>query len=184
MKKVLIPIGVAALLAAVGFSVVPAFGQGRRMMGQSHCGMMTSEGPQTGTKLTAEQRKQLYNLRLKHSNETAESRFVLQTKALERDSLWNVDEPDAKAILAKMTEMNAIRDQLQKKMVDYCLAVRKIAGKGFCGMGRGCGMGDFGMMSHGMMMGSGMMGCGGHGGTAETPREYGCGTGGCGGPCH
>ena len=184
MKKVLIPVGIAALLAAVVFLVAPAFGQGRHMMGQGGCGMMTSGGRQSGFKLTAVQRKQLSDLQLKHLTETAEFRLVLQTRALELDSLWSADDPDAKTILAKMKEMNVIRDQLQERMVNHCLAVHKIAGKGFCGMGRGCGMGGCGMMGQGMMMGPGMMGCSGHYGSGDMPNDGDCGRGGCGGPCH
>jgi Spy/CpxP family protein refolding chaperone len=178
MKKVLIPVGIAALLAAVVFLVAPAFGQGRHMMGQGGRGMMMSDWQQSGVKLTAAQRKQLSDLQLKHLNETAEFRLALQTRALELDSLWSADDPDAATILAKMKEMNVIRDQLQRKMVDYCLAVRKVAGKDFCGMGWGCGMSGFGMM------GQGMMGCSGHYGSGDMPNDGGCGRGGCGGPCH
>jgi len=184
MKKLLIPIGFATLLVAVVFLVAPAFGQGRHMMGQGGRGMMMSDQQQSGAKLTAAQRKQLYDLQIKHFNETAEFRFVLQTKALELDSLWSTDDPDAATILAKMKEMNTLREQLQRKMVNHCLAVRKIAGKGFCGIGRGCGMSGFGMMGQGMMMGPGMMGCSGHRGSGDMTNDGGCGRGGCGGPCH
>lgn len=184
MKKVLIPIGIAALLVAVGFLVAPAFGQGRHMMGQGRPGMMMSDQQQSGVKLTTAQRKQLSDLQIKNLNGTAELRLALQTRALELDSLWNADDPDAKAILAKMKEMNAFRDQLQEKMVNHRLAVRKIAGKSFCGMGQGCGMSGFGMMGQGMMIGPGMMGCGGRSGTGDMPNDGGCGRRGCGGPCH
>jgi Spy/CpxP family protein refolding chaperone len=183
MKKVLIPVGIAALLAAVGFLVAPAFGQGRHMMGPGGRGMV-SDWQQSGVKLTAAQRKQLSDLQLKHLNETAEFRLALQTRALELDSLWSADDPNAATILAKMKEMNTIRDQLQRKMVDLRLAVRKIVGNDLCGMGRGCGMTRFGMMGQGMMMGSGIMGCSGNCSTGDMPNDGGCGRGGCGGPCH
>lgn len=103
--------------------------------------------------LTPEQAGQMFDLKEKFMQETVELRKDMWIKKAELAALWRTENPDSKAIQAKQKEMNALRDQLQAKMVDFRLQAQKICpmggGKGF---GRGMGMG----MGHGMGLGMAM----------------------------
>jgi len=114
-----------------------------------------------GMNITPEQAGQLFDLKQQFMNDTAQLRKNMWMKRAEMAALWKAENPDQNQIKAKQKEMNALREQLQEKMVAFRLQARKIApfgpGKG---MGRGMGMGA-GM---GMGMGMGMtMACDGPG---------------------
>ena len=100
--------------------------------------------------LTPEQAGQLFDLKEKFRNDTASLRKAMWMKRAEMGALWRVENPDSKAIQAKQKEMNALREQMQAKMVDFRLQARKICPMGGKGMGKGMGMGP------GMGMGKGM----------------------------
>jgi zinc resistance-associated protein len=106
--------------------------------------------------LTPEQAGQLFDLKQKFMDDTAAQRKAMWVKRAELRALWKAENPDAKQIVAKQKELNAVREQLMEKSVAFRLQARKICpqiGKGMGkGMGRGAGMGS-GM---GMGMGSGM----------------------------
>lgn len=116
--------------------------------------------------LTPEQAGQLFDLKQKYMNETADLRKALWVKRAEFRNLWRAENPDQAQIQAKLKELNALRAQLQEKIVAYRLQARKICpqvGKGWGrghgrGHGRGMGMG-FGM-DHTMAMGGGGPGMG------------------------
>jgi len=151
--------------------VVGAAGPG--MMGMGKMGSMPqmSEMP----KLTRDQRKQLFDMHVKFFNETAQLKFDISEKRAELDALWEVDSPDAKAILAMWSEVDALELKLREKTVDHRIKVRKIAGKNCpCGMGMGMGMGSG--MGPGMGMCTGM-GCGVMGDDMMMPGMGGTGSG-------
>jgi zinc resistance-associated protein len=100
--------------------------------------------------LTPEQAGQMFDLKQKFMNDTAELRKSMFVKRVELAQLWRTENPDSKAIQAKQKELNALREQMQAKMVDFRLQARKICPLGSKGMGRGMGMGS------GMGMGRGM----------------------------
>jgi len=117
-------------------------------------------GPGGPMNLTAEQAGQLFDLKQQFMNDTAQLRKSMLMKRVEMTALWRAENPDAKQIQAKQKEMNALREQLQEKMVAFRLKAQKIAplgpGKGMGmgpGMGRGMGMAMGG--GHGMGMGPG-----------------------------
>jgi len=172
-KTVVMALGIVlVLLAATPVLGQPAAGMpseqkvvgaaGPGMMGMGKMGSMPQmpEMP----KLTKDQRKQLFDMHVKFFNETAQLKFDISEKRAELDVLWEVDSPDAKAILAKWSEVDALELKLREKTVGHRIKVRKIAGKNCpCGMGMGMsmcsGMGC-GMMGDDMMPGMGGMGSG------------------------
>ncbi len=95
--------------------------------------------------LTPEQAGQLFDLKQKFMNETAELRKNMMVKGAELAQLWKAEQPDDKAILAKVKELSALRAQFMEKAVAQRLAVRKIVPQavGPCPMG-GPGMGPMG----------------------------------------
>lgn len=106
--------------------------------------------------LTPEQAGQLFDLKQKFLDDTAGQRKAMWVKRAELAALWKAENPDAKQIVAKQKELNAVREQLQEKMVAFRLQARKICPLGGRGMGKGMGMGPGMGMGMGMGMGSGM----------------------------
>jgi len=101
--------------------------------------------------LTPEQAGQVFDLRQKFMNDTAELRKNMMVKRAELAQLWKAEKPDEAAILAKVKELSALRAQFMEKAVAKRLAMRKIAPQamGPCpgfgpGMGPGFGPGGFG----------------------------------------
>ena len=116
--------------------------------------------------LTPEQASQLFDLKQKFMNDTAQLRKSMWVKRAELRDLWKAENPDAKKIVAAQKEMNNIRGQLQEKMVAFRLQARKICpqfgrgwGRGRHGHGRGMGMGMGFGMGRGMAMAGGGPGC-------------------------
>jgi zinc resistance-associated protein len=101
--------------------------------------------------LTPEQAGQVFDLRQKFMNDTAELRKNMMIKRAELAQLWKAEKPDEAAILAKVKELSALRTQLMEKAVAKRLAMRKIApqamgpcpgfGPGGFGPGKGKGQG-------------------------------------------
>ncbi len=96
-----------------------------------------------GMNLTPDQAGKMFDLRQKFMDDTATLRQQMCVKRAELGALWKAANPDQTQILAKDKEINALRDQLQPKMVAFKLEARKIAPQaGFgCGMGPGGGAG-------------------------------------------
>lgn len=98
--------------------------------------------------LTPEQAGQVFDLRQKFMNDTAELRKNMMVKRTELAQLWKAEQPNEEAILAKVKELSALKAQFMEKAVAQRLAMRKIAPQamGPCpgfgpGMGRGFGPG-------------------------------------------
>jgi zinc resistance-associated protein len=96
--------------------------------------------------LTPEQASQVFDLRQKFMNDTAELRKNMMVKRAELAQLWKAEKPDEKAILAKVKELGALKTQFMEKAVAQRLAMSKIAPQamGPCpgfGMGMGPGFG-------------------------------------------
>ena len=79
--------------------------------------------------LTPEQAGKLFDLRQKFLDDTASLRRDMVVKRAELRALWRADNPDEKQILAKLKEINAIRDKLQEKFVPFRIEVKKILPK-------------------------------------------------------
>lgn len=76
--------------------------------------------------LTPEQAGQVFDLRQKFMNDTAELRKNLMVKGAELAQLWKAETQDDKAILAKVKELSALRAQMMEKSVAHRLALTKI----------------------------------------------------------
>lgn len=126
----------------------------RGMGGGMGCGMGGGTGMRCLTNLTPEQAGQVFDLRQKFMNDTAELRKNMMVKRVELAQLWKAENPDEKAIVAKVKELSALKTQFLEKAVAQRLAMRKIVpqamgpcpmlgpGMGPCGPGPGKGMGQ------------------------------------------
>jgi Spy/CpxP family protein refolding chaperone len=120
--------------------------------------------------LTPEQAGQVFDLRQKFMNDTAELRKNMMVKRAELAQLWKADKPDEKAIQAKVKELGTLRTQFMEKAVAQRLAMKKIAPQawGPCpGFGPGMGPG-FGPGGKGLGKGPGP-------GASFIPAGYGTG---------
>lgn len=94
--------------------------------------------------LTPEQAGQVFDLKQKFMNDTAELRKNMLVKRAELMQLWKAETPDEKAIQAKVKELGALRTQFMEKAVAQRFAMQKIVpgAMGPCPMmGPGGGMG-------------------------------------------
>lgn len=98
-------------------------------------------------KLTPEQAAKLFDVKEKFLTDTAALRKQLFVGRVEMAALWKAENPDEKAIVAKVKELNDLRGQLMEKKVLLRLEVRKIVPKPpmKTGMGEGYGMGPVAM---------------------------------------
>ena len=67
--------------------------------------------------LTPEQAGKLFDLRQKFLDDTAGLRKDMLVKRMELRALWRAENPDEKQILAKLKEINAVKEKLQEKFV-------------------------------------------------------------------
>ena len=120
------------LLVALGLSLilgVASWAKPNEMGGpQAHWGDRGHQG--RFANLTPEQVGQLFDLRQKFLDDSASLRKEMAIKRAELRLLWRSENPDEKQILAKLKEINAIRDKLQPKFVALRLEVRKLLPKG------------------------------------------------------
>ncbi len=106
--------------------------------------------------LTPEQAGKVFDLMEKMHADTADLRKQMMVKHAEMAALWKAEKPDQNAIQAKQKELNALRDQMQEKMMACRLEAKKIAPDFGMGMGMGMGMGGCCGMGPGMGQGPGM----------------------------
>ncbi len=76
--------------------------------------------------LTPEQAGKLFDLRQKFLDDTAGLRKDMLVKRMELKALWRTENPDEKQILAKLKEINAVKEKFQEKFVPLRLQVKKI----------------------------------------------------------
>ncbi|MFZ2088736.1 MAG: periplasmic heavy metal sensor [Desulfobaccales bacterium] len=102
--------------------------------------------------LTPEQAGQVFDLKQQFMNDTAELRKGMLVKRAELTQLWKAEQPDEKAIQAKVKELGVLKTQFMEKAVAQRLALKKIfpaMGMGPCPM-MGPGKGPGSMMHPGM----------------------------------
>ena len=134
---------VTLIVGLVGASSAYAF---RGMGGGMGCGMGMGHGMgmRGMMNLTPEQAGQVFDLRQKFMNDTAELRKNMMVKRAELMQLWKAENPDEKAIQAKVKELGTLRTQFMEKAVAQRFAMKKIVpgAMGPCPMmGPGGGMG-------------------------------------------
>jgi zinc resistance-associated protein len=86
--------------------------------------------------LTPEQSAKILELKQKFMNDTAPLRQQMLQKRIELNALWQAPNPDQAKIAAKQKELNALRDQMQQKQLDFQMQVRQIAPNAPMGMGQ------------------------------------------------
>ena len=90
-----------------------------------------------GAPLTPEQSAKVFDLKQKFFNDTADLRRQMFQKRAELAALWQASPPDQAKIAATQQELNALRDQMQQKSLDFHMQVRKIAPGAALGPDRG-----------------------------------------------
>lgn len=85
------------------------------------------KGGDWGANLTPEQSAKISDLKQKFYNDTSGLRQQMLQKKAELAALWQAGTPDQGKIAAKQKELNALRDQMQQKSLEFQLQVRKIA---------------------------------------------------------
>jgi Spy/CpxP family protein refolding chaperone len=156
MKRTLIVLGIALLVAALAVPVVFAWGPG--WGGGHHMRGYWGSGPGYGRgyygNVTPEQRARLDALDRKFYDETRDLRNKIWTKSRELDSVLsssNLNPDKAKALLK---EISNLRAKLDEKKVGYELEARKVVPDRRFGYGHGHGFGHH-MGRYGHMMGYG-----------------------------
>ena len=123
MKKMIVATLGIALLATSGLALAQGWGRGAGM-GLGPGGGMGLGPCAANLNLTAEQIKEMQDLRTKHFNETSTLREALFARNTELRSLWAQSNPDEKVIVAKQKEVNDLRAQLQEMAVKHQLQAR------------------------------------------------------------
>ena len=108
-KRIIVVALVAVLTLGIGQGVL-AFGPGLGLSGTGG-GRSARLGTQgaSGLGLTAEQQKQLSELRLRHLDETNDLRLSQEKLRVELQALWSAESLDAEAIAAKEAELAKVR---------------------------------------------------------------------------
>ena len=123
MKKMIVAILGIALLTTSGLALAQGWGRGPGMgpgggMGFGPCA--------ANLNLTAEQIKEMQDLRTSHFSETSTLREALFSRNAELRSLWAQKDPSQTEILKKQKEINDLRTQLQEMAVKHQLQARGI----------------------------------------------------------
>jgi zinc resistance-associated protein len=169
MKKMIVALLVAGLVATAGIAMAQGWGRGMGYgpgPGAWHgpgYGMGYGPGGSWGPalNLTPEQNQKIQALGESFFKETLPLRNEIETKQLELRSLWAQANPDQEKILAKQKEINALRTQLQEMATKNRLEMRKVltpeqqAQLGAYGPGFGPGYGRRGGFGPGYGMGYG-----------------------------
>ncbi len=142
MKKMVIAAGLAVVMFLGGTYVYAGpsgFGPGN---GRRDCA-----GGWGAMNLTSEQQTKIQELRQKHYNEVAPLRNKMFSMREELRTLWSDPKADSNTIQEKTKEINALRNQMQDKRVQFRLGARSLLTpdqiKGFgAGCGQGCGPGS------------------------------------------
>jgi Spy/CpxP family protein refolding chaperone len=160
-------IAVAALLLVAGIAQAQPATMGSPMkMPTVTLGTPASAMPE----LTADQMSKMSAQRISHLKEAGPIKTDIAVKQMELAGLWRAENVDAKAITAKVTEINALKARLELAKANNMIAMyniltpeqRKTMRSGMGGMMHGMMQG---MMMQGCpMMGSGVMGSGMTGG--------------------
>ena len=125
MKKMIVAVLGIALLATSGLAIAQGWGRGGGM-GLGPGGGMGLGPCAANLNLTAEQIKQMQDLRTQHFNETATQREALLARNAELRSLWAQKDPNQTEILKKQKEINDLRAQLQEMAVKHQLQARGV----------------------------------------------------------
>lgn len=161
MKKLLVAVLGITVLATSGLALAQGWGRGPGM-GPGAGGGMAFGPCAANLNLSAEQIKEMQDLRAKHFNETAAIREKLYAKHTELRSLWAQKDPNQAEIMTKQKEANELRAELQEMGIKHRLQARGILTPEQQTQLQGCfsGTGNFGPGFGKRGAGRGMMGMG------------------------
>jgi Spy/CpxP family protein refolding chaperone len=157
MKKTLVALGLVAVMF-LGISYVyargPGFGPGPGHVRGPGAGPGNCPGCGGGLNLTTEQQTQMKLLQENHYKEVAPLREEMANLRQELRTLWANPQAQAGDIQSKAKEMNVrmneLRDQMQDKMIQHRLEIRKLlTPEQISAMGAGPGKGGRGMKGFG-----------------------------------
>jgi Spy/CpxP family protein refolding chaperone len=100
-----------------------------KMQAGMACGMPGMQGMMQGPAMpdmTPEQLEKVDGLRTALVKEMVPLRADLQVKEIELDALWRADEPDAKKIVAKVTEIGNLRQKMEIARINHQFDIRKL----------------------------------------------------------
>jgi Spy/CpxP family protein refolding chaperone len=130
VKKKIVVVMMAAILATAGLATAQDWGKGHEMgMGYGpHAGGARSAGSGLwkALNLTPEQMQKMQALRESFLKEKIPFRNELMLKRMELRGLWMQTNFDEAKILARQKEINALRAQLGEKVTKNRLEIRKI----------------------------------------------------------
>ena len=118
-------------LILLGAMSASAHGPGMGRMGRPD-GMGPGAGAGFGGRMAAElglsadQQKQITDLRTKLETELGPVWTQLQTKQSELEALWATGTPDRNTLLAKVSEIDTLRDQTRTAHIDFRLAALQV----------------------------------------------------------
>jgi Spy/CpxP family protein refolding chaperone len=123
MKKMIIAVLGIALLVTSGLALAQGWGRGPGMgpgggMGFGPCA--------ANLNLTAEQIKEMQDLRTKHFADMGPLREKLFARNAELRSLWAQKDPKQEDLVNKQKEVNEVRTQLQTLATQHRLELRKV----------------------------------------------------------
>jgi Spy/CpxP family protein refolding chaperone len=116
MKQTITLLALAALCVMVAAPVALARGG----MEEHHQKMMEALG------LSSDQQKQVEKAKMSMMEKILPIKNQLDIKRAELKALWSMANPDKKALLAKETEMDGLRQQIREVRVDFRLGMLKI----------------------------------------------------------
>jgi len=128
MKKIIVAVMMAAIMATAGLAMGQGQAKGPGMGYGPYSGGARSGGPGPwgALNLTPEQVEKMSALRGSFFKEKIPLRNELMSKRLELRALWVQTNPDEEKILAKQKEINGLRAQLQEKATKNRLEILKI----------------------------------------------------------
>jgi Spy/CpxP family protein refolding chaperone len=124
MKKMIVVVLGIALLATSGLALAQGWGRGPGM-GPGPGGGMGFGPCAANLNLSAEQIKQMQDLRTQFFNDSAALREKLLTANADLRSLWAQKDPKQEDLLNKQREVNELRTQLQTLATQHRLEARK-----------------------------------------------------------
>jgi Spy/CpxP family protein refolding chaperone len=106
--------GLVALLMAADASAGRGRGRGKRGAGMRATAAL---------ELTAEQQVEIHKLRAQMIEDLAPAKAKLGQLRGELRALWQADQPSKKKIIAKQAEMNAYRDKIRARKIEFRIDV-------------------------------------------------------------
>jgi Spy/CpxP family protein refolding chaperone len=126
LKTILLATLIVGLVGATSAFAFKGMGGGMCCGMGDGGGMGHGRGMHMMMNLTPEQASQVFDLRQKFMNDTADLRKGMLIKSIELAHLWKAENPDEAAIQAKAKELAAVKAQFMEKAISQRLAMKKL----------------------------------------------------------